>query len=421
MLNFWANKKLALKNVSQDVVLNIIASFVSTGVMQLVLYPQLALNLDDDNYGEMLTIMGIVNVLALTFGNNLCNARIILNEKYKQQGKIGDFHLLLYYSVMLASIIVIGFNFYFKWKWFFLLSIVILTGVTILKSYYLVAFRIEINYKKNLYANIIMAIFYILGAFLFIKVITWPWVFSLACISGIIYIAFSSKILKESLKKTDSYCSTRKVVLLLIVSGLIGNITMYLDRFIVYPALGGSSVSYYTVASFFPKTLAIVLLPITSVLLTYIASDRIIMTRKRFNWINIGLAIFITLFFILSISIGPFITKLLYPTLFESSSSYIVLAAIGVVIGSAVTFNGTVVLAKAPSYWQVILAVINLSVYFIACVILVKYYALYGLCYGVIISNTINLLVNYLVGYYYLRPLSAQLIVHKNDEKSFNS
>ena len=72
------NKLSSLKNVSEDVTLNILASLLSTGVMQFVLYPQLAIRLGDELYGEMLTVMGIVSILSLSLGNNLFNALILL-------------------------------------------------------------------------------------------------------------------------------------------------------------------------------------------------------------------------------------------------------------------------------------------------------------------------------------------------------
>lgn len=74
-----------IKNLSEDFVLNLFASVVSTGILQLVVYPKLALTLGSEGYGQMLTIMGIINVVILSFGNNLCNARIVQQAKYNKK------------------------------------------------------------------------------------------------------------------------------------------------------------------------------------------------------------------------------------------------------------------------------------------------------------------------------------------------
>lgn len=396
----------SLKTISSDVVLNLLASLVSTGVMQLVLYPVLAKKMGDECYGEMLTIMGIVNIIVLSIGNNLCNARIVVNEQYKKEGIVGDFQILIGIGILLSTLVILLLNVYFSWSFLLLIGLIFVTVLSVAKSYYLVIYRIDINYKKNLYANIFMAIGYIIGAFILIDFLQWPWVFAFASLTGLVYIGISSNIIREPIIKTKLFKSSSKVALFLLVSGIVGNVTMYLDRFIVYPILGGSSVSYYTVASFFAKSLSLILLPITTVLLSYIAADKITITRKRFLAINGVLLLGTILFLVLSVTIGKYITGLLYPTIIGDSQQYILMASIGVVIGIATSFNGIIVLAKAPSFWQVVLSTVNLIVYFISCYILVKAEGLYGLCYGVIITNVFMFIVNYLVGNYYIKRLS---------------
>lgn len=404
-LKYFKNKYTGAKSISQDIVLNLLATVLSTGVMQLILYPRLALFMDDDEYGGMLTAMGIVNVLALSLGNNMCNARLILNEKYKKKTLIGDFQILVIVSIIFTILTLISAELFFCWKKFLFFGITIVAILSVLRAYYLVAYRIDINYKQNLYVNIVMAIFYIIGAYVIITYASWPFVFALPCLACLVYIGITSDIIREPLKITCYFKDSFKVVTLLILSGIIGNITMYLDRFIVYPILGGSSVSYYTIAAFFSKSMSMVLLPMTSVLLTYIASDRIELTQKRYIYINWGLIGASVLFLIISITIGYYITALLYPTMIDSSKPYILLASIGIIIGIAGSFNSIVVLAKAPSYWQVVLSGLKLLIYLITCIILVRMSGLIGLCIGVIITNTSGFVANYMVGNYYLKRL----------------
>ena len=403
MLGEIKTKFPALKNVSSDFLLNLLATFVSTGVMQLVLYPQLALHMDDEHYGGMLTAMGVVNILALSFGNNLCNARIVLNEKYKKDAIVGDFQLLALISVAVTVAVVCLSDIYFKWPAYILIGIAVLASVTVLKSYYLVTYRLSLNYRQNLWANIVMAAFYVPGSFVLIRYMPWPYVFALPCLAGIGYVACSSDILKEPFVRTTRFRESTKVVTMLILSGIIGNLTMYLDRFIVYPILGGSSVSYYTIAAFFAKSLSMVLLPMTAVLLSYIAADKIRVSGKRFSFINLALLLLSALFLLITITVGYYITAWLYPSLIDASRPYLLLASIGIIIGIAGAFNGVVVLAKAPSYWQLVLSAAKFLLYFVSCIILVEKYGLIGLCWGVLVTNTIAFVANYVVGRYYLR------------------
>lgn len=397
------SKIISIKDVSKDMIYNLLATAISTGVMQLVLFPQFALRLDDHEYGELLTIMGIINVITLSLGNNLFNVRIVVNEKYNESGLKGDFQILLFISFLIALIMIISAGMYFKWTTEMFMGTMLVTAFSVLYSYYLVAFRININFKKNLYANIIMALVFVIGAFTIIKIILWPWIFVLSYILCIIYIASTSDIILEPIAKTKLFWSTTKVTLLFFISGIIGTVTMYLDRFIIFPILGGSSVSYFTTACFFSKSISLILLPITSVLLSYISSNKLLMTNKRFivtNWILIILSI---LFLFFSLTFGKFVTGLLYPTLIDASKPYLLLASIGVIIGISGSFNGIVVLAKAPSFWQVVISTEKLICYLLFCLIFVKMYGLYGMCVGIIITNTICFITNFIVGNYYLK------------------
>ena len=75
--------------------------------------------------------------------------------------------------------------------------------------------------------------------------------------------------------------------IILIFTGLSTTLSTYLDRLIIYPLLGGDAVTVYTVASFFGKSLGIVMTPIAGVLLGYYAQRNFIMTKKKFWSINV--------------------------------------------------------------------------------------------------------------------------------------
>ena len=251
------------KSITQDFALNIIASLLSTGIMQLVVYPRLAATLSSNEYGIMLTITGYINVIILAFGNNLCNARLIQETRYTKNNLVGDFQLLLVmmsvFTLVSTAIccIFVGIGFWIC------LELCLMAVVSVVKSYYLVIYRITIDYKKNLLANVAVGLGYVIGSFLLVRIVDWPWIFSLGCLMGILYIACSTPIMQEPFKRTVLFKDSFKAVMVLAIGGLLGNATTYLDRFIIYPVLGGEAVSIYATAAFFSKSLNLVLAPIT--------------------------------------------------------------------------------------------------------------------------------------------------------------
>lgn len=400
-MKFLSNHNI--KNLSEDFVLNLFASVVSTGILQLVVYPKLALTLGSEGYGQMLTIMGIINVVILSFGNNLCNARIVQQAKYNKNNIIGDFQIIAAISAVVSGIIVLFVNHSFGLSGIIGIGLLVATILQVLKSYYLVAYRIDINYTKNLFANIFLAIGYLIGAFLTTRYLGWPSVFFLSALFSLIYINITSPIIKEPIVVTELFSDSTKTVVFLLLSGLIGNVTTYLDRFIIYPILGSGSVSTYSTAAFFAKSISLVLLPITSVLLSYLAAGRVRINGHRFTLVNLLLIVGAVLFLLVSATVGKWITGLLYPTLIADALPYIVLASIGVIISFAGAFTGIVTLAIAPSYWQVVLAAIKLVLYLVLGVVLTKSCGLFGLCYAVIVTNVIYYIINYFIGNHYVR------------------
>ena len=234
------------------------------------------------------------------------------------------------------------------------------------------------------------------------ETIGWPYVFVFANLICLVYIWFSSDIISEPFKRTPLFRKTGNVTLMLMLSGLIGNLTSYLDRFIVFPFLGGGGVSCYTTAAYFTKSATLVVLPISSVFLTYLSADKIKINRKQFNIINAIIIVGLSFFCIISTTIGKWVTGLLFPTLIDSAAAYILLATIGILIAVPIAFLGTFILVLAPTYWQTILSGVKCALYVGLCTILVRNNGIYGLCIGIIITNFICFVLSYCVAWHYL-------------------
>lgn len=390
------------KGIIKDFSLNIIAVLLSTGVMQLLIYPRLAITLSSEDYGVALTVIGYMNIITLSLGNNLCYARLLKQNEYSNDGIVGDFQLLLICSALIAAILIIGCSLLMKLSLLFIFGIVIATITMILKSYYVVAYRIHIDYTKNLIANLCMCIGYILGLLFFCNFVLWPWIFTFASILTLVYIWFTSNIMREPCTRTIMFKKSLKTVIFLIISGLIGNVTIYLDRFIIYPFLGGESVSIYATAAFFAKSINLMLAPTTSVLFSYLVNCKIILNKLHYLLINIALIVIGIVGVFISVTVGRYITALLYPTLIYAALPFIFYATVGIIIGAMGSFINMIVLAYAPIYWQTVIPTFKLTLYFISGLVMIKTNGIKGLCIAVIITNTLTNILSFIVGYYYI-------------------
>ncbi|MCR5248296.1 MAG: oligosaccharide flippase family protein [Paludibacteraceae bacterium] len=393
-----------VKSYSQDFFLNIIATFLSTGTMQLVVLPQLSRNISSEDYGVMLTATGFMNILINAFGNNLCNSRLRQDGKYKSKGVVGDYQIMLMVTACLALTCICVFNVFLKEDVYSLvLPLALITMTGICKAYYLVTYRLSINYKRNLIANAFSCVGYCFGGLILIKYCKWPWVFLPADILTLAYIAYSSKIISEPFQKTELFNDSARVTLALLIGGLIGNVTTYLDRFIIYPTLGSRSVSTYATAAWFSKSILIVMAPITSVLLSYITAGRLRLNRKKYNYICLLLLVGMFVFWGGSIVVAPCITGWMYPTLIEQARPYITFVSLSVTMGIMGNFLAVMVLAYAPVAWQTIIPIIKVLIYMILGVLMVKQYGIMGMVIAVFIANLVCNVISYFLARKWVR------------------
>lgn len=387
------------KKISKDFLYNIMAMAVSTGVMQLIVYPYLASQFSQSIYGTLLTVMGIVNTIANSFGNSLNNVRLINNTDYNSKGYVGDFNLLLNVSSILSTIIICILG--SVWFKFDILTIILLGILVILitvRCYHVVSYRLVLDFRKILLQNILLSIGYIIG--LGIAYFTKQWVFIFICAEfiSLIYIFKTSKLYKESVGTTPLFAYTLKKYGILIVTGLSINLLTYLDRLMLYPLLGAESVAIYTVASFFGKSLGIITTPINGVLLGYYSQSNFKMDRKLFWKINAVVICGGTVFMGITTIISPAITKFLYPSVFNNAQRYIFMANLAAVVGVIANSIQPAVLKFAPTYFQLIKELLYCVVYLGLGVLLLKLYGVMGFCYGALIANLAKMSILCLMG-----------------------
>lgn len=387
------------KKISSDFLYNFLASAISTGTQQLVVYPFFAFFLSKDAYGELLTIMGIIYICSVALGNSLNNVRLIQNSEYIEHGYIGDFNIIAIASILVAPLFVglICF-FFFQINRITLALICVLTILETAKAYYCVSFRLELDFLKTLKMALIAAIFAGIGCIVVYVAGYWPLVFILADVGGIVYLFRTSSLFREPLKKTLLFGKTLEKLLVLISSGLVSNVLTYLDRLVLYPVMGGSAVAIYTVAAFFGKTLGIVVMPISSVMLGYYAQKGFKMDSNLFWRINIMAMLISGGFLLISILIAEPITGLLYPKVISKASDYIFLANLGAVINVITYIVQPAILKFVNTKIQLVKEILYAVIYVGGCLIMIPKSGILGLCWVMIIANSCKLIFLLIIG-----------------------
>lgn len=396
----YINKKnmKSMAKIAKDFSWNIAATVLGTAVLQIMVYPILARWTESDVYGEILTIMGIANILVTSIGGGLNNTRLIQEEKYGDR-YVGDFNKLLgYYNIVGTCIFSLLMISMFELTISNLVVISLYVFLGIIRGYGSVAYRLKINYVANFKMNVFLSVGYVVGIILIKITNIWAFPFCLAEFLGICYLYKTSSLHKEGFKKTALWSNTSKILIVLIINTVISNIVTYLDRLVLYPMLGGEQVSIFTVSSFVGKSIGILITPISGVLLSYYAQKNFRMTIRKYWLINLVLITGSTFLGGIALILAPWFTGILYPTLIEASLPYITIANTAALIGVLSNVISPAILKFANINWQLIIQVIYIALYFGLGIVFLNKGGLYGFCIANMLANAVRVCIFLVVG-----------------------
>lgn len=383
------------KNIKMlnDFILNILASVILTFANQILAYPYISRMVSIDEYGLILTTMGIINVIGVSLGNPLNNTRILLQPQYQRKNISGDYNLIFLVALAINFVLVFTIiSIYYKAVNFTALGATITSSLVLFRSYFSADYRIKIDYKRNLYASLFGLLGYIIGILITIMSDIWINTFIFGELFACIYIFFTAEIVRDKFVITALFRKSLYKYTYILIAAVLSSLMVYMDRFFIYPVLGPEYVSIYNVASFLGKTVGVVMGPIAGVLLTYYVKETDLST-ETFCKRTIMFTCFSILCYLLILLMGPYASKILYPTIAESSMPYFAIANLGVIVFILGNLIQPTLLRYSNERWQPVIQ----GVYFILYIILgyggMALYGLIGYCYAILIVNVIRVIL----------------------------
>ena len=377
-----------MKKILSDVFYSLFSSAFPLILLQLFILPSVASSVSAEYNGLILTIISLITIFSSTFGNSLNNARL-LTEKEIGKDEKGDYNLLiLFFSVLNVIFLMIAIRFLnLDVEYTFL--IVSSSVAYMLIQYYIVYYRIDINYQKVLISNIFLCIGYIIGFFLFKKTRIWILIYFLGYAFSLLYILYQNPLFKEPIKITKNFKKVVSVSSTLLLVTFIASLLNYIDRLILFPILGGEMVSIYYSASLIGKLGGMVVSPINSVVLSYIVKIKEI-KLKQFLSVLAVLFILIIIGYFLSVFVAKPILHILYAQWADESMKYIPITTLTAMITIATTVLNPFILNWCHTKWQLVINVIYLIVYLFLSFSLIDLFGLYGFCIGFLMATIIK-------------------------------
>lgn len=373
----------------KDFGLAFISSLLVTLVTSFIINPVLASHLRIDVYGNLLTLCGYVAIVSATIGNSLNNVRLL--DKNKDSEGIKNYNAILLMSSIFAILFISAISiFYIKESLtitFFLCIYVLLASANL---YWVVNFRIQINYVRNLIYNCVVCVGYLLGLLVFILTGFWPIIYVAGQALGTVFLLIFTKLPREGIKRDEQFKRVFKPFIILCGTTFITQTLSLLDRFVLHPIVGETAVSQFSTAAFFGKGVGTLFGPIALVLLSYFVKDGFVITKKIFwkiSFLGIGA---VAILFIISIPLAPIITEFLYPTIYESAKEYIMIANIGSMLSALAVLLNPLILKMCNIKVQPIIQLVHGVAYFVLGILGAVLWGIIGFALACVVANLIK-------------------------------
>lgn len=392
------------KKIISDVILSIIASIIPVAGLQLILLPLVALKTTPDEYGRIITIIALINLSAATLGNVLNNSRLILNNHYEKAKLKGDFNThLLNFSLINLAFVIFGLLYYdHPIKIFNYIILIISSLLLLVKGYATVEFRIKLNYKLILGESIVLVSGYFIGYLIFLITHYWQFIYLFGFASSFLFVYKKTYILREPLQKTILFKKNRVQTYSLLFSGLLLSLGTYIDKLLLFPLLGGEIVAVYFAASILGKTIAMIMQPITGVILSYLAPKEEISQKNFIHFFLLTTIAGIIGYTGILIISKPVLT-IMYPQYVTESLKYIGIITAGIIILLLSNLVNAFLLKFLDLKWQIYINSSYIFIYILFSITLIKPFGLWGFCLGILTANTIKLV--FMLCVYYFKVL----------------
>lgn len=388
-------KTIKYKNFLLDIIINLIGTGFPLVMLQLLVYPIIAQKISAEAYGKMQSIVSVVYLISGTIGSALSATRLIKEYEYREKNLSGDFHILdLLSSVVVLIVTPCIINLYLGGdiQRYDLILITAFSVLNYIVLYYGVGFRLNLDYKAIFINKIYGCIGYFVGFLFFLLTAKWQYVFIGSCFLQAIQCVRKTNLRREGFNRTVLFIQTSFTYINLNITNLLSKALTYFDKLLLYPLLGGETVSIYFAANIFGKLILQILEPITNVILSYLSRKKDV-SKQMWKMLLPCSFLFCGLMYILCLIISKPILALFYPQWAEAAMELIPISTLSLCVSSLANIIYPFTLKTLESNKQIIINGVGLLVYIMLVLELYNKYSLRGCCFALLASYISKLIL----------------------------
>lgn len=402
----------------KDFAFSFIAYALPTVALQFAVQPLIASRAGVETNGLFLSLFNAIKLCVTVLISTLANTRL-LEKRNCIEDKAWDksFNLLFIACSLLSAAVMVGFSLFYQgtsasmWDYLRLFAVVVLLCA---HDFYAIAFRVEINYKNILIDNSLIVLGYGIGLFLFWQFGCWEYVFICGYAVGLGFVLCKTnawragigiKTIKNILPRYAPLCGA---------NGL-GSATIYCDRLLIYPMVGGYAVSVYNAAAVVSKVISVVTTPVVNVLMSYIVDKDGISVKKKtmrklILFSIVGVAVAYGGLYLAS----TILCNLLYPQFYADALQYIPIILAAMVLDTLANVFNVVLMRFSKTSLQLIRSVVKIAVYLGSVFLLTGLLKmdLLGFCLAILLADGAKFV---LVVYNFMKNITVKNDVEEKD------
>ena len=384
------------KKFAGDFSLTFIGLIIYNAALQFIVYPALSKHLGNTLYGEVLYYISIFSITSVALGLASGNTRLVQRNNYKiVNGDCISYNLIV---LAIMSVACGGLLFAQSIAVIDVVMVLLIQALMAIRYYSEAIYKISMNFKRYLVFFIVLTLGYMVGIVVFRFTLQWWIPFVAGESAGIIFSFIATDLKKKPVLPCPALKGFAKNTTPLLISYLLYYLVMNLDRIIIRNMVGSESVGPYYTATLIGKTAAMVITPLSGVIIGYLTKDDSKLDKKQFSKF-VGIAVAGGLvFFGLTLIGTPIFTKLFYPNYYQEVLSIMLLVNLGQVMCFVSELVLNVVLTFKDEKWQMIIQLIYAAVFIVLAVALTKAVGVLGVAIATAVSNSLRLVLSVVLG-----------------------
>ncbi len=327
-------QKEAFNSDIKEKILSLVYSVGAIGVFNLVLqlfiYPDIAERLGAEANGVALSMLSLVAIIAGACGTSANYSRMVNLEKLPHASN-GDYNFFLLMSGSVCGLVGIGYLIYLGLATpMTILLYVLLMFFTVLRYYSDVEFRMKADFFRYMVYYLIISAGYLLGLWLFHLSGAWLFAILVGECLGVLYVLIRGTIYRRQVfRRSPSFKAVQISILLLLGGTLIENLTLHSDRLLLLVMTDGTSVTVYYAAALIGKVVALLTVPLNTLMISYLMRYKGKLTGKFWTIAVAAAFVISAVAFGACMVVSPWFIRWKYEMVYEAAMHYLVPALLG--------------------------------------------------------------------------------------------